>query len=202
MQGILNGCPAAADEYACPMPAKATPAVRAEQIEQSIQVIRGQRVMLDTDLARLYGVPVKALNQAVKRNSDRLPLDFMFRLTKKETESLIFQSGRSNRPLRSQFVTSNQRGGRRYRPYAFTEQGVAMLSSVLNSGRAVQVNIAIMRTFVRLREMLLSNADLARKLADLESKYDAQFKVVFDAIRELMLPPDPPRRRIGFSSSE
>ena len=172
------------------------------KVERRIFLVRGQKVILDADLGMLYGVTTKALNQAVKRNSDRFPLDFMFQLTKKETESLIFQSGRSNRPLRSQFVTSNQRGGRRYRPYAFTEQGVAMLSSVLNSGRAVQVNIAIMRTFVRLREMLLSNADLARKLADLESKYDAQFKVVFDAIRELMLPPDPPRRRIGFSSSE
>ncbi len=147
--------------------------------------------MLDADLARLYGVTTGNLNKAVKRNQARFPGDFMFQLTEKEAASLIFQSGRSK-----------SRGGRRNRPFAFTEQGVAMLSSVLNSERAVRVNIAIMRTFVRLREMLLSNADLARKLATLENKYDAQFKVVFDAIRELMLPPAPPKRQIGFHIRE
>ncbi|HWY52051.1 MAG TPA: ORF6N domain-containing protein [Chthoniobacterales bacterium] len=158
------------------------------KIERRIFLVRGQKVMLDADLAALYRVPTKSLNLAVKRNRDRFPEDFMFQLTDDEVAGLRFH-----------FETSKRgRGGRRYLPYAFTEQGVAMLSSVLRSSRAVQVNIAIMRTFVRLREMLLSNADLARKLADLENKYDAQFKVVFDAIRELMLPSDPPRRKIGF----
>jgi hypothetical protein len=161
------------------------------QVERRIFLVRGQKVMLDADLARLYGVTTGNLNKAVKRNQARFPGDFMFQLTENETESLIFQSGRSK-----------GRGGRRHRPYAFTEQGVAMLSSVLNSERAVQVNIAIMRTFVRLREMLLSNTELARKLAALENKYDAQFKVVFDAIRELMLPPSPPKRQIGFHVRE
>ena len=158
------------------------------KIEQRIFLVRGQKVMLDADLAELYRVPTKSLNLAVKRNADRFPEDFMFQLTDDDVAGLRFH-----------FETSKRgRGGRRYLPYAFTEQGVAMLSSVLRSSRAVQVNIAIMRTFVRLREMLLSNAELARKLAALENKYDAQFKVVFDAIRELMLPPDPPRRKIGF----
>ena len=158
------------------------------KVERRIFLVRGQKVMLDADLAELYRVPTKSLNLAVKRNADRFPEDFMFQLTDDEVVGLRFH-----------FETSKRgRGGRRYAPYAFTEQGVAMLSSVLRSPRAVQVNIAIMRTFVRLREMLLSNAELARKLAALENKYDAQFKVVFDAIRELMLPPDPPRRKIGF----
>ncbi|PYS57368.1 MAG: DNA-binding protein, partial [Acidobacteria bacterium] len=158
----------------------------AVQVERRILLIRGQKVMLDADLAELYGVPTKSLNLAVKRNAERFPEDFMFQLTGDEAAGLRFH-----------FETSKSgRGGRRYRPYAFTEQGVAMLSSVLRSLRAVQVNIAIMRTFVRLREMLLSHADLARKLAALENKYDAQFKVVFDAIRELMQPPTPPRREI------
>ena len=158
------------------------------KIEQRIFLVRGQKVMLDADLAEIYRVPTKSLNLAVKRNADRFPEDFMFQLTDDEVAGLRFH-----------FETSKRgRGGRRYAPYAFTEQGVAMLSSVLRSSRAVQVNIAIMRTFVRLREMLLSNAELARKLAALENKYDAQFKVVFDAIRELMLPLDPPRRQIGF----
>jgi len=161
--------------------------LKPENVAQLVFFIRGEKVMLDADLARLYGVTTGNLNKAVKRNQGRFPGDFMFQLTDKETESLIFQSGRSK-----------GRGGRRHRPYAFTEQGVAMLSSVLNSERAVQVNIAIMRTFVQLRRLMDSNADLARKLAALENKYDAQFKVVFDAIRELMLPPDPPRRKIGF----
>jgi len=144
--------------------------------------------MLDADLAELYGVTTKSLNQAVKRNLMRFPQDFTFRLTNEETAN-----------LKSQIVTSSGWGGRRRSlPLAFTEQGVAMLSGVLNSSRAVQVNIAIMRAFVLLRRMLLSNEDLARKVDALERRYDAQFKVVFDAIRALMEPPKPPRRRIGF----
>jgi ORF6N domain len=180
------------------------------QVERRIYLIRGEKVMLDYDLAVLYGVDTGALNRAVKRNRERFPEDFMFQLDADEWERLRCQIGISNRhpgtvgsDLRFQSgISKNQRGGRRYLPYAFTEQGVAMLSSVLRSKRAVQVNIAIMRTFVRLREMLLSNADLARKLNALEKKYDAQFKVVFDAIRELMTPPEPPRRQIGFHSNE
>jgi len=180
------------------------------QVERRIYFIRGEKVMLDADLAWLYGVETKVLNKAVKRNENRFPTDFMFQLTQAEAEGLRLQIGTSNDPapgripsLRFQFGTSkSKRGGRRYLPYAFTEQGVAMLSRVLRSPRAVQVNIAIMRTFVRLREMLLSNADLARKLIALEKKYDAQFKVVFDAIRELMTPPEKPKRQIGFHSYE
>jgi hypothetical protein len=159
------------------------------QIERRIFLVRGQKVMLDADLAELYRVPTKSLNLAVKRNVDRFPEDFGFQLTEEEAAGLRFQ-----------FETSKRgRGGRRYLPYAFTEQGVAMLSSVLRSPRAVQVNIAIMRAFVRLREMLMSNADLARKLLALEDKYDAKFKIVFDAIRELMEGPPPSQKpRIGF----
>ena len=157
------------------------------KIERRIFLVRGQKVMLDFDLAELYGVETRALKQAVRRNRDRFPGDFMFELSAAEIKNLVSQTV---------IPTRGKLGGAT--PMAFTEQGVAMLSSVLRSSRAVQVNIAIMRTFVRLREMLLSNADLARKLADLENKYDAQFKVVFDAIRELMLPSDPPRRKIGF----
>jgi phage regulator Rha-like protein len=162
-----------------------------ERIERSILLIRGQRVMLDADLAALYGVETKRLLQALKRNISRFPPDFVFQLNRQEFEN-----------LRSQIVTSSQWGGRRYPPYAFTEQGVAMLSSVLRSKRAIQVNIEIMRTFVRLRRILASHADLARKLEALEKKYDAQFKVVFDAIRELMRPPEPKKRPIGFLVEE
>ena len=159
-----------------------------ERIEKSIYLIRGEKVMLDRDLASLYGVETKALKQAVKRNRDRFPKDFMFVL--RETE---FQN------WRSQFVTSNaDRKGLRYAPMAFTEQGVAMLSSVLRSKRAIQVNIEIMRAFVTLRRMLASNAELSRRLDELESKYDRQFKVVFDAIRQLMSPPAKARNQIGF----
>lgn len=162
--------------------------VPAERIEHSILLIRGQKVMIDSDLAELYGVETRVLVQAVRRNDDRFPSDFMFRLTRAEFESLT-----------SHFVISNAtRGGRRHAPYAFTEQGVAMLSSVLRSDRAVKVNIEIIRAFVRLRQILTSHAELARKLETLEKKYDAQFKVVFDAMRELMAPPEPKRRRIGF----
>jgi hypothetical protein len=157
-----------------------------ERIDRSILLIRGHKVMLSIELANLYQVEPRALIQAIKRNLNRFPDDFMFQLSPEEWEN-----------LKSQFVISSW-GGVRIPPYAFTEQGVAMLSSVLNSDRAVQVNIEIMRAFVRLRQMLSSNADLARKLELLEKKYDAQFKVVFDAIRQLMSPPVRPKREIGF----
>jgi hypothetical protein len=162
--------------------------LRAENISQRILTIRGYRVMLDVDLAALYDVPTKAFNQAIHRNVDRFPEDFMFQLTEAEFYG-----------LRSQFVTSKKgRGGRRYLPYVFTEQGVAMLSSVLNSDRAVRVNIAIMRAFVRMRETMASHRELAQRLNALENTYDARFRVVFDAIRALMEPSRKPRRRIGF----
>ena len=169
------------------------PLVPTEVIERRIYLIRRQRVILDRDLAELYGVTTAALNQAVKRNSDRFPEDFMFQLDQEEFEQ-----------WRSQIVISNPslKMGARRRPLAFTEQGVAMLSSVLRSKRAIQVNIAIMRTFVQLRRMLATNKDLARKLAALERKYDRKFRVVFDAIRQLMTPPDPPRRKIGYSTDD
>jgi hypothetical protein len=161
-----------------------------ERIEQSILLIRGHKVMLDADLAGLYDVDTGALNRAVKRNLTRFPSDFMFQLTEEEDER-----------LRSQFATSKGRGGRRYLPYAFTENGVAMLSSVLNSDRAIQVNIAIMRVFTRLRVLLASHADLLRRLDEMEKKYDEQFQVVFDAIRQLMTPPEEPQKPpIGFST--
>jgi hypothetical protein len=163
-----------------------------ERIQRAILLLRGQKVILDRDLAALYGVPTKVLKQAVKRNAARFPADFMFVLTRQEFMN-----------WRSQFVTSNpDRRGLRYAPMAFTEQGVAMLSSVLNSERAILVNIAIMRAFVQLRQLLASHDDLARKLAVLESKYDAQFKAVFDALRQLMAPPKRPRREIGFHVKE
>jgi hypothetical protein len=159
-----------------------------EQIERSIFVIRGQKVMLDADLAKLYGVETKNLNLAVRRNRDRFPEDFMFQLTEEEFAALRLQS-----------ATSKGRGGRRYLPYAFTEHGVAMLSSVLTCKRAVQVNIAIMRAFAKIRELLSTHQGLARRLDELEQRYDARFRVVFDAIRKLTAPPSSPRkRRIGF----
>ena len=162
--------------------------VPVERIEKAIYMIRGERVMLDRDLAELYGVETKALKQAVRRNLGRFPEDFMFVLAKDEFEN-----------WRSQFVTSNQdRIGLRYAPMAFTEQGVAMLSGVLRSKQAISVNVEIMRTFVRLRTMLLSNAELANKLESLEEKYDGQFKAVFDAIRKLTMLPDKPKGGIGF----
>ncbi len=161
-----------------------------ERIEQTILLIRGHNVMLDSDLSQLYGVTVGRLNEAVKRNGDRFPSDFMFQLTKAELENLKSQIA----------IASSKWGGRRHAPYVFTEQGVAMLSSVLRSKRAIEVNIAVMRTFVRLREMISSNKVLARQLAELEKKYDAQFRVVFEAIRELMAEPTPKSRRIGFKA--
>src|SRR6266446_8330503 len=174
---------------------------RPENVAPLVHSVRGERVLLDADLASLYGVRTKVLNQAVKRNLDRFPMDFMFQLSTEEWDALrsqIVTSNNSKLAMRSQSVTSNARGGVRYLPYAFTEQGVAMLSSVLRSHRAIEVNIAIMRTFVRLRQMLASDEALYRKLAALEKKYDAQFKVVFDAIRELMSPPVRGRTAIGF----
>lgn len=167
--------------------------ISVERVGQSIYSIRGHKVLLDSDLADLYGVSTKVLLQAVHRNPERFPADFMFRLTKHEFDN-----------LRSQIVTSSW-GGRRYLPIAFTEQGVAMLSSVLRSERAVQVNIEIMRAFVRFRQMLGGNAELTRRLDELESKYDEQFRVVFDAIRELMDPQEaaePKRPPIGYHTEK
>jgi hypothetical protein len=161
--------------------------------EHKILLIRGHKVMLDADLAALYGVETKNLNKAVKRNLERFPSDFMFQLTLEETLALRFQFGTSK----------EGRGGRRYLPYAFTEQGVSMLSSVLNSPRAIQVNIAIMRAFVKLRELLATHADLARKLAAMEKKHDQQFKIVFDAIRQMMQPPTAgQKKQIGFAAPD
>lgn len=149
--------------------------------------------MLDADLAGLYGVPVKRLNEQVQRNRERFPDDFMFQLSPVEAACLRSQT--------ATLKTGSRGRHRKYLPFAFTEQGVAMLSGVLRSSRAIQVNIEIMRAFVRLRRMLQSNAELARKLAALEAKYDGQFRVVFEAIRELMTPPEGPRRRIGYPTS-
>ena len=168
--------------------------VPAERVESRIFLIRGHKIMLSTHLAELYGVEPRALVQAVQRNMERFPQDFMFQISAAEFEI-----------LKSQIVTSSWGGMRRALPYAFTEQGVAMLSSVLRSPRAVQVNIEIMRAFVRLRQMLRENAVLSRRLDELEQKYDGQFRVVFDAIRELTAPPreppppiESPKKRIGF----
>jgi hypothetical protein len=179
--------------------------ISVEVVATKILLVRGKKVMLDKDLAQLYGTPSKVLNQAVKRNLTRFPGDFMFQLTKEEVES-----------LRSQFVTLNEqveneqdrtKRGRhlKYLPYAFTQEGVAMLSSVLNSERAIQVNIAIMRAFVKLREFLLTHKELAQKIEELERKYDRKFLVVFEAIKKLLepvpdpLPPQPRKPPIGFS---
>jgi hypothetical protein len=164
--------------------------IPSERIESAIYLIRGEKVMLDRDLALLYEVETKVLNRAVKRNLQRFPSDFMFQLTAEEADRLRCQIGTSN----------DGRGGRRYLPYVFTEQGVAMLSSVLNSERAILVNIEIMRAFVKLRQMLASNAELSRRLDELDSKYDKQFRVVFDAIRQLMATPVRGRKEIGFRS--
>jgi hypothetical protein len=163
----------------------------ADAIAGRIVMLRGERVLLDADLAELYGVDTKSLNRAVNRHRDRFPADFSFQLTPDEAGNLRYQSGTSSW------------GGRRYLPRAFTEQGVAMLSSVLHSKRAVMVNVQIMRAFVQLRRILATHTALARKLEALEKRYDAQFKAVFDAIRELMTPPEPAKkRRIGFLSGD
>jgi hypothetical protein len=164
------------------------------RIARSIYLVRGHKVMLDFDLARLYGVTTGNLNKAVHRNTERFPSDFMFQLTREEAERLIFQFGRSK-----------GRGGRRHRPYAFTEQGIAMLSSVLSSERAVKVNIAIMRAFVKLRETLETNRELARKFEELErrvGKHDEEIAAILEAIRQMMAPPEKPRREIGFHVRE
>lgn len=175
-------------------------APRPENLAALVLEIRGERVLLDTDLARLYGVEGRVLNQAVGRNRGRFPRDFMFRLTTVE-----YAAVRERSPMSSQSVmTSPQRRALRYRPWAFTEQGVAMVSSVLRSPRAVAVNVAIMRTFVQLRRLMDGNRDLARQILALEQKYDEQFAVVFEAIRRLVSD-DPdrtqPRKRIGFETA-
>ncbi len=161
--------------------------VAQEIVENKIFFLRGKKVMIDRDLAKLYGVETKALNQAVKRNMERFPEDFMFQLTQNESKS-----------LRSQNVTLKRGQHAKYLPYAFTEHGILMLSSVLDSKRAILVNIEIMRTFSRLREMLTGNAELKRKIEGMEKKYDYQFKVIFDAIKKLLEPPPKPKNPIGF----
>ncbi len=177
------------------MPPQKQISISTEVIENKIYLIRGQKVMLDFNIAELYSIPTKRLKEQVRRNRKRFPEDFMFELTADEFSQ-----------LRSQIATSKtRRGGTRYKPFAFTEQGVAMLSSVLNSEQAIQVNIAIMRTFVKLRNLLTTHEDLKKKLNALERKYekhDQQIKLVFDAIRELMEPPEKPKREIGFRVKE
>ena len=180
------------------------------RIERRILFLRGQKVMLDFDLAELYGVETRTLNQAVKRNRERFPEDFMFQLTWKEVGELVRSQivildgktranpSKTKQNPRSQTVILESGKNLKFRPYAFTEQGVGMLSGVLNSPRAIQVHVAIIRTFVQLRQMLSSHADLARKLQALERKYDRQFRGVFDAIRELMSEKKKPKREIGF----
>lgn len=172
------------------MGGRSTALIPRERIMRAILLIRDQKVMLDAALAELYGVETRVLVQAVTRNRARFPADFMFRLTQGEFDE-----------LRSQDVVAGSWGGRRTRPYAFTEQGVAMLSSVLRSKRAVEVNVEIMRAFVRLREMIAGHADLVRRIDELEKRYDRQFRAVFDAIRALISEEDAPRRRIGFHAT-
>ena len=196
------------------MPKKPKPPIPIEQIDGMIRTIRGTRVMLDRDLAKIYGVPTKAFNQAVKRNRQRFPEDFMFRLTQEEAKALrasrsqTVTSSRPTDPLRSQSVTSNQRGGPRYLPYAFTEYGALMAANILNSARAVQMSIFVVRAFAKMREALRGTPELARKLAALEKKLTARLDVheaaIVQILREVMqilnppLEPEPPRRRIGF----
>jgi hypothetical protein len=163
--------------------------ITASQIEGKIFLIRGQKVMLSPDLAQLYGVEPRVLVQAVKRNRDRFPEDFMFQLTDREFTN-----------LKSQIVISSWGGSRRATPYAFTENGVAMLSSVLNSKWAIQANIQIMRTFTKLREMIAAHKDLVKRLNELEKKYDGQFQIVFEAIRQLIEIEEKPKRKIGYIS--
>jgi hypothetical protein len=168
-----------------------TTLIPVERIEKAIYLIRGEKVMLDRDLAKLYDVSTGALNQAVRRNRERFPQDFMFQLTSAEVAQLN---------LSQIVIGSEKHRDPRLRPYAFTEQGIAMLSTVLRSKRAITVNIEIMRTFVKLRQMLASNAELSRRLDELESKYDKQFRIVFDAIRKLMATPVRDHKEIGFHS--
>ena len=180
--------------------ANETRIIPVERIERKIYFLRGQKVMFDRDLAALYGVPTKVLNQAVKRHRHRFPEDFMFQLLMREAKD--WWSEIMDVHLRSQIVTLKRGQHIKYRPYAFTEHGILMLSSILNSERAVQVNIQIMRAFVRLRQMLSTNANLERRLHELEKKYDTQFKGVFDAIRQLMAPPPSSPKKIGFQLRE
>jgi len=192
--------------------------IAVEQIDGMIRTIRGVRVMLDRDLAKIYGVPTKAFNQAVKRNRQRFPEDFMFRLTQEEAKALqasrsqTVTSSRRKDLLRSQFVTSNQRGGPRYLPYAFTEYGALMAANILNSTRAVQMSIFVVRAFAKMREALRGTPELARKLAALEKKLTGRLDVheaaIVEVLQEVMQilnppppPPEPPRRRIGFHQS-
>jgi len=192
--------------------------IAVEQIDGMIRTIRGVRVMLDRDLAKIYGVPTKAFNQAVKRNRQRFPEDFMFRLTQEEAKALqvsrsqTVTSSQRKDLLRSQFVTSNQRGGPRYLPYAFTEYGALMAANILNSTRAVQMSIFVVRAFAKMREALRGTPELARKLAALEKKLtdrlDVHEAAIVQVLREVMQilnppppPPEPPRRRIGFHQS-
>lgn len=172
-----------------------------EKIEPLVFYLRLEKVLLDSDLAELYGVETKRINEAIKRNPDRFPEDFMFQLTAEEWGNLKSQSATSKeggKPLRSQSATLKRGGHRKYLPHAFTEQGVAMLSSVLRSPRAVEVNIAIMRTFVQLRRLMDSNKLLADKIEKLEKKYDENFSIVFDAIRQLIAADSKPKREVGF----
>lgn len=172
-----------------------------EAIAPMVHWLRHEKIILDSDLAELYGVEVRVLNQAVKRNIERFPADFMFQLSEDELDSLKSPTVTSKNAvpaLRSQIVILKRGRHRKYLPYAFTEQGVAMLSSVLRSPRAVEVNIAIMRTFVQLRRLMDSNRDLAQKIGDMEKKYDGQFSMVFDAIRQLISQPSQPTRELGF----
>jgi hypothetical protein len=176
--------------------------LKPENVAQLVFFIRGEKVMLDADLAKLYGVTTKALNQAMRRNKTRFPEDFAFRLSREEFDNMrsqIVTRSRGRSGIWSQIVTTSQKYRRSDSlPVAFTEQGVAMLSSVLRSARAVEVNIAIMRTFVQLRRLMDTNRDLARKIEALEKKYDEQFAVVFEAIKQLIAPPAPPKKEIGF----
>jgi ORF6N domain len=179
--------------------------LKQENVAQLVFLIREEKVMLDADLAMLYGVSTKALNQAFRRNRNRFPSDFVFQLTKTEFDAMRSQlviGSPSSKSMRSQIVTASRRNISAL-PFAFTEQGVAMLSSVLRSARSVEVNIAIMRTFVQLRRLMDSNSGLARKIEGLERKYDEQFAVVFEAIKQLVSPPNSPsKKRIGFHSDE
>jgi hypothetical protein len=185
------------------MAKKINKVVPIQQVENLIYLIRGQKVMLDSDLAALYGVEARTLNQAVKRNIERFPEDFMFRLSQSETKLVMRSEIVITPPANSSqtVMSSRKHRGLAYRPYVFTEQGIAMLSSVLRSPRAVQVNIEIMRAFVRIRQWLASNAELSERLDALEKKYDAQFKAVFDAFRELVKPVNSPKKEIGFHTA-
>ena len=167
-----------------------------EIIENKIVMIRGEKVMLDISLAELYGVTTKRLNEQVKRNADRFPSDFAFQLTAEEWENLKMKNNTANR---SQIATGSQKHrDPRFLPWAFTEHGAIMAANVLNSKQAVAMSVYVVRTFIRLRQMLTSNAEIARKLVALEKKYDSQFKIVFDAIRQLMTPPETKKKPIGF----